>query len=524
MRIKMAASMRKLMFVLRESQLRSSMVRSYSRRQQKGTRVTLTPSEDIQKLSQKKTFIDPRNNPFIAYNPVDPVQRSMTKFANKTYANEKTKSNEKKNVHRTANDIKQPVEVEEVQKNLKHKKTRKNTPARKREHIEMQNKPNSDDHSKERNREDNVEYKWLEKGDRTLSTILVHAKSKKGLSEGLIVIEGKETVLRALHLGVKLKYLFFSSAQKVDFLKSIDYSDASVYKTSFKELKLWTDLKDPEGFIGVFEMPEEGTAMQHVSHTVPVSLIFDRVTDPEQLAMLLNTAAGIGCQQIIATRDCCSMWHADVLRQSDLAPLRIPTYCEVPWNKLPALLPGGEQMRVLVADSSQLLTLAGGHRRHIEGSVDVVSRLEELYQEGLEEDVTTDTTSTDSTDTDIQHKSTINYKVKKRKSILDSIESDVSYSDETMLNLYNKAPLNIVNSDGLDVRPGDHVVLVVSGGGYLAPQTRKLVYDSYGHYVSVPGQQASFALSVTGSIILYELANKLRTEHSLQKQTFASAE
>ncbi|XP_052802892.1 rRNA methyltransferase 3, mitochondrial-like [Mya arenaria] len=521
MRIKMAASMRKLMFVLRESQLRSSMVRSYSRRQQKGTRVTLTPSEDIQKLSQKKTIIDPRNNPFIAYNPVDPVQRSMTKFANKTYANEKTKSNEKKNVHRTANDIKQPVEVEEVQKNLKHKKTCKNTPARKREHIEMQNKPNSDDHSKERNREDGVEYEWLEKGDRTLSTILVHAKSKKGLSEGLIVIEGKETVLRALHLGVKLKYLFFSSAQKVDFLKSIDYSDASVYKTSFKELKLWTDLKDPEGFIGVFEMPEEGTAMQHVSHTVPVSLIFDRVTDPEQLAMLLNTAAGIGCQQIIATRDCCSMWHADVLRQSDLAPLRIPTYCEVPWNKLPALLPGGEQMRVLVADSRQL---TGGHRRHIEGSVDVVSRLEELYQEGLEEDVTTDTTSTDSTDTDIQHKSTINYKVKKRKSILDSIESDVSYSDETMLNLYNKAPLNIVNSYDLDVRPGDHVVLVVSGGGYLAPQTRKLVYDSYGHYVSVPGQQASFAFSVTGSIILYELANKLRTEHSLQKQTFASAE
>jgi len=83
-------------------------------------------------------------------------------------------------------------------------------------------------------------------------TILVHAKTKAGRDEGLAVIEGRKSVLAALEMGLTMKQLFFSSTNTPDCLGGFDLSKVQIYKTTFKELQVWCNMLEPEGFIGMY--------------------------------------------------------------------------------------------------------------------------------------------------------------------------------------------------------------------------------------------------------------------------------
>ncbi|KAH3894141.1 hypothetical protein DPMN_018299 [Dreissena polymorpha] len=363
------------------------------------------------------------------------------------------------------------------------------------------------------NEENLIKFTWLEKGDKTLSSLLVHAKSKQGREQGEIVIEGKKTVLQALSLGLKIKCLFFSGIDKLDFLNHVDFKDVSVYKTSFKNLRVWTELSEPEGFIGIFQKPKDGEVLQPLKTVHPVTLICDRVMDPARLTALLKEAVSTGCDQFITIKGSYNVWHASILMNSELGALKVPTFCDVPWTKLTALLPTTTNLQVFITDTK---TLNEDEQNFLKGNIAVVDRIEELTEREMElsDNELEDESENDEEDDHyipepLQEKKRP-FKVLRQSSILDDLPEDSSFSDKKIMNLYKQAPLNIIERSEMKVSDGKHVVLIVCGENGVTKEARKFVYDMYGEYVE--HSELDVSAGQTGHSTLLDIVEQMKNE------------
>ena len=66
-----------------------------------------------------------------------------------------------------------------------------------------------------------------------------------------IVLEGKKLITDALEVGAKLKVLYFTKLEKVEELPTELFGDAKLYKVLFRHLKLWSDVDNPQGLLGL---------------------------------------------------------------------------------------------------------------------------------------------------------------------------------------------------------------------------------------------------------------------------------
>jgi len=145
----------------------------------------------------------------------------------------------------------------------------------------------------------------------------------------------------------------------------------------------------------------------------------------------------------------------------------------------------------------------------LEGSVRVAARLDRRSHKDLIDGPDDHDHTTESYPAITEHK---DYRVMKRKSVLDSIEEDPSFSDEAMLRLYRKAPISVIDVANLDLRPDNSAVIIISGKHRLSLEARKMMYDKYGYFVNVGSNHNTLTPSAACSTVLAKLLQQLKAE------------
>ena len=64
------------------------------------------------------------------------------------------------------------------------------------------------------------------------------------------MLEGRHLILFALKAGVKMKQLYFSGSEVMQDFPLEEISGIPLYKVTYRQMKLWTDVDTPQGLVG----------------------------------------------------------------------------------------------------------------------------------------------------------------------------------------------------------------------------------------------------------------------------------
>ncbi|XP_047988576.1 rRNA methyltransferase 3, mitochondrial [Leguminivora glycinivorella] len=196
-----------------------------------------------------------------------------------------------------------------------------------------------------------IMYEKLKDNDGWLSSLLVKLKSKKDkMRSGQILVEGWRLIIDGLEAKCPLKYVIFSNTEDLHHLRPfLPKTGVKLYKTSYKEISMWSNVETPPGIFGIFETPTPQT-VKRFSKPLPMQIICDQVREPGNLGAILRVAVGSGCEQVLLTKGCVDVWDHKVVRSGAGAHFRLPIYTSLGWEDLPKQLP--EHTSVVIADSN----------------------------------------------------------------------------------------------------------------------------------------------------------------------------
>lgn len=522
--------------------------RFYARYVKRSIQTVYNPEEDVHRSKNSHTVIDPKQNPFAPFVPGDPVQKGLIEVARKHIQSKKVVANsnvskQKSNIDTndekpkdvipdkpsvTVNkDIKISAHIKkEVVGTDRSKKLKNPTIASTRKEREIQNNNISQQLHKGKNKvscaKSEITFEKLDENDRRFGKAIIQARSKKEREEHReIVLEGKKCIIDALAAGAKMKALYFSGADLMEDFPVDVLKETPIFKVQHKLFKIWSQIDNTQGLLAIFEMPPVGVALQPPSISLPVTVIFDQVTDPGNIGTLIRTAAAIGCQKVIATKGCIDVWNEKVLRAAAGSHFCIPVFNNMKWSQVPQLLPCEGNMNVFVTN---FFHMTNQLRENLAGKPWALERIAAWREKELERSVnqvvfdksliSVDETNDDKDDSSLESSSNVD------------IEEDESYNNTDVLQLYAEAPVNVRMYDSIDYTE-KHMVLVINGEtSAMSLPARKLVYDNFGECVTIPtaGELASLNCAIGGSIVLYEVAKQYRKLEKHKQSMDSSAD
>ncbi|XP_063359560.1 rRNA methyltransferase 3, mitochondrial [Cydia amplana] len=196
-----------------------------------------------------------------------------------------------------------------------------------------------------------IMYEKLKDNDGWLSSLLVKLKSKKDkMRSGQILVEGWRLIVDGLEAKCPLKYIIFSNTEDLHHLRPfLPKTGVKLFKTSYKEMSIWSNVETPPGIFGIFETPTPQT-VKMLSKPLPMQIICDQVREPGNLGAILRVAVGSGCEKVLLTNGCVDVWDHKVVRSGAGAHFRLPIYTSLDWEDLPKRLP--KHTSVVIADSN----------------------------------------------------------------------------------------------------------------------------------------------------------------------------
>ncbi|XP_053375249.1 rRNA methyltransferase 3, mitochondrial-like isoform X1 [Mercenaria mercenaria] len=494
---KMAAPMKTCLLNLRKCCFSWTATRYYSRRMKRSVQEVMSPEEDVQKL--KNTVADPRKNPYLPFDPRDPVQKSLIFAA--------TRSKENVSSYRNKENVSDNRNKDNKKREPQHVSDRSNSKS-------LSSSPKPSKVRKNEKFQNTVNFEKLEETDRRFGRHIMRARAAKDREEHReIVLEGKNLIHDALLAGAKLKVLYFTRLETVEELPAESLEGAQIYKVQYKHLKLWSDVETPQGLLGIFEMPPVNEALRPAANPIPLTVICDSVRDGGNLGTLIRTAAAVGCHRIIAMKGCVDIWNGKVLRSAAGSHYRVPILSNITWPQVPALLPPGDSIKVFLADSKQVTEEERESGPLEAETLAAVEQIEKFHDKESDiEDETSDIENSAEFDEDNDAGNEVISEQEINEMLTKEVEKDLSYKNFKVLSAYRKAPLGNDLYDMVDYTD-KHAVLVISGetSGVSLP-ARKLAYDHYGGCVTIPmtGEVESLNCAVAGSIIMYEVAKQYR--------------
>lgn len=120
---------------------------------------------------------------------------------------------------------------------------------------------------------------------------------------GLFVVEGKKTVEEVVNSSMKVYKLF--AVEPSD----LEVNDNDVVKVSSKELSQMSSLKNPNGYLGVFHIPNESNKILS-----DWTLVLDGVQDPGNLGTIIRLCDWFGISDIICSLNTVDCYNAKVLQ------------------------------------------------------------------------------------------------------------------------------------------------------------------------------------------------------------------
>ncbi|APQ16538.1 TrmH family RNA methyltransferase [Maribacter hydrothermalis] len=128
-------------------------------------------------------------------------------------------------------------------------------------------------------------------------------QKKCRIEHGLFVVEGKKTIEEVVNSTIKLHKIFAVDSNGL-VLKGV-----KVDKITTKELNQISSLKNPNGYLGVFYIPEK--LDQIYSNWI---LVLDGVQDPGNLGTIIRLCDWFGITDLVCSKDTVDCYNPKVLQ------------------------------------------------------------------------------------------------------------------------------------------------------------------------------------------------------------------
>ncbi|WP_228237205.1 TrmH family RNA methyltransferase [Allomuricauda sp. M10] len=133
--------------------------------------------------------------------------------------------------------------------------------------------------------------------------LVVSLKQKKYRSQhGLFVVEGEKLIKELLREGLRPFKIFVASGHHFSGFGEVD-------QISTADLKQMSSLKQPNGVLGVFYMPEV-----HQNEISDWVVVLDAVRDPGNLGTIIRLCDWFGIKQLICSEDTVDCFNPKVLQ------------------------------------------------------------------------------------------------------------------------------------------------------------------------------------------------------------------
>ncbi|KAL8588145.1 hypothetical protein ACOMHN_044115 [Nucella lapillus] len=329
------------------------------------------------------------------------------------------------------------------------------------------------------------------------------AKSRKEREKsGLILLEGRRLILDSLLAGAQLKYLYFTDASLLTSLPPELVGNADLYKVQYRHLKLWADTQTPAGITGIFAKPAVGEVVCPQPDCLPLTLICDTVRDPGNLGTLIRTAAAVGCRKIITTKGCVDVWEPKVLRGAMGGHFHTCVLPSLPWEQICSHIPPSAHL--CIADTRQSIAVEKSFDLH---HPKVLELLSPAGNQSASSDEDTDTDGGSSTDEEEGSSSEEDEEEEEEGS-----DPDQSRWTDRRSEAYERVPMSVVQYWDMDCSGASEVAVIVGGEtAGVSNQARKLAFDRYGQYVTIPmaGAADSLNTATAAAVVLYEARRQL---------------
>ncbi|XP_076473054.1 rRNA methyltransferase 3, mitochondrial-like [Babylonia areolata] len=439
------------------------IVRGYARGIKRTPVAVRTPTDDLQLLKAKGIAAkDPRLNAFLPFTPGDPTQTQLSKKL----------------------DLGPPKSRHAAKLNMPKKQTEQPLQKKKPEvapSVAVKEVTKS-----------GLQYEKLQDGDKRFGRVLMAAKSKKEREKcGLILLEGRRLILDSLNAGARLKYLYFTDASLLSRLPSELVGDAELYKVQYRHLKLWADTQTPAGVLGVFAKPAMGEVVCPQRDSFPLTLICDNIRDPGNLGTIIRTAAAVGCRKIITTKGCVDVWDPKVLRGAMGGHFYTCILTSLPWEEVANHIPSSAYL--CIADTRKDCVVEKSFDTTHPKVMNLLNTDEVESSSSDEEDGSSSDEESSSSSED------------------ESSVPDKSWSDKSS-EVYERVPMSVVQYSDMDCAGAKEIAVVVGGETEgVSNQARKLAFDLYGQYVTIPMVEAADSLNTAtaAAVVLYEARRRL---------------
>ena len=137
------------------------------------------------------------------------------------------------------------------------------------------------------------------------------------------MIEGKKLLKEAAEGGLNFEEIFVTPdvwAKEQPWLEPLEYRGASVYLVNPRLLKSISDVKTPQGILGLAQKPSPAKSQS----LAKFALFLNSIRDPGNFGAILRTAEGSGCEWVAYSSDCVDPFLPKVVRASMGSLFRVP--------------------------------------------------------------------------------------------------------------------------------------------------------------------------------------------------------
>ncbi|CAH2074198.1 unnamed protein product, partial [Iphiclides podalirius] len=191
----------------------------------------------------------------------------------------------------------------------------------------------------------------LHKNDSRISSFFVKLKSKKERTRSnQILVEGWRLIVDGLEAKCDLSYILFSRSEDLNNLRPfLPKTGVEIFKVSYKEMELFSNVETCPGILGVFNMPSPDK-IRRLGKPLPLQFLCDNIRVPGNLGAILRAAVGVGCDKVLLSKGCVDIWEPKVIRSAAGAHFRLPIYPSIEWDDIPNHLP--DNTSLFIADSN----------------------------------------------------------------------------------------------------------------------------------------------------------------------------
>ncbi|MFZ5881302.1 MAG: TrmH family RNA methyltransferase, partial [Chloroflexota bacterium] len=139
--------------------------------------------------------------------------------------------------------------------------------------------------------------------------------------DGLMLVEGWDELTLALASGLQPRTIFTAPELAS---RPMDLASAETVTVSRAVFEKMSHREGPDGWLGVFPIPQRGLDDLHLSAS-PLVIIAESVEKPGNLGAILRTADAAGVDALLVCDPRVDLWNPNVIRASRGAVFAVPT-------------------------------------------------------------------------------------------------------------------------------------------------------------------------------------------------------